>query len=353
MSRAKFFDGLSSQPNEVIYDYDIVNHFILFSHNQINYTWEIANCHLEYSNHQLSISPKNEAGQLFITDSADISAIKHSTKNNSIQFYYQKLVDAGIGVHALIMGAILGLILLANFYIIPAIAEKAVTILPTSYDYMLGESFYDEYLEYEDIDSARTQLAQEFIEEMNFNSDYNYNVTVVESEMVNAFALPNGAIIVYSGLLDRLENYEEFAALLGHEAAHINLRHSMKMLCRNLSTYVFISAIFSDVNGIITVLVDNVHQLQSLTYSRSLEEEADYLSGQTLVFNQIDPVGLKHLFEKLTADSNSYIPEFLRTHPITEKRIEKAEEYIRQNDYLYKKNNRMAIIFESIKSTKP
>lgn len=348
MPTAKYFDGQLTTPFEVIYEYDIVNHLIHFTHHSFNHTWDIQTCALEYANQRLSIAQKDGGGQLFITDPDDIKAIKSSTKNSPFLLYYQKLVDAGMGVHFTIMLGIVGIILFANFYVIPYIAEKAVDLLPTSYDKSLGNTFYDEYLDFETIDSNRTLLAQEFINEMHFNSENEYMVTVVESDQVNAFALPNGAIVVYTGLLDQLETYEEFAALLGHEAAHINLRHSMKMLCRNLSTYIFISAIFSDVNGIVSVLAENAHQLQSLTYSRSLEAEADHLSAITLAENNIDPIGLQHLFEKLAQDSSSYIPEFLRTHPISADRIEKAMSFASKESTTYKTNEELFRIFNQM-----
>mgnify|MGYP003672800969 CR=1 FL=1 len=352
MNTAKYFNGQSTTPFEVVYEYDLVNHLIHFTHHSFSHTWDIQECYLDYSNQQLSISQKNGDGQLFLIDKVDIKAIKSSTKNSTFLLYYQKLIDAGMGAHALIMLGIVGIILFSNFYVIPAVAEKAVDLLPTSYDKSLGNTFYDEYLDYETVDSSRTELAQAFMNELKFDSDNEYIVTVVESNQVNAFALPNGAIVVYSGLLDQLETYEEFAALLGHEAAHVNLRHSMKMLCRNLSTYIFISAIFSDVNGVISVLAENAHQLQSLTYSRSLEEEADHLSAITMVENNIDPVGLQNLFEKLAQDSSSYIPEFLRTHPISEKRIEKAISFAEQESTSYRTNDQLFTIFEKIRLTK-
>lgn len=350
MPLAKFFDGKSSKAFEVIYDYDIVDHSISFTQNSINQTWLIADCNLEFFAHQLSITRQDSDEQLFINDPIVISEIKNSTSNSIFSFYYQKLVDAGIAIHALIMVGILAIILFVNFVILPEIAENAVNLLPISYDQKLGDTFYDEYLDYSDIDSNRTQQAQLFIDEMQFTSDKRYTVTVVESEMVNAFALPNGAIVVYTGLLDQLESHEEFAALLGHEAAHINLRHSMKMMCRNLSSYLFISAIFSDVNGIISVLAENARQLQSLTYSRSLEEEADQESAKILAQNNIDPIGLKNLFDKLAENSSAYIPEFLSTHPISEKRIEQAEKFIQNERYTITDNAELSRIFSLLKN---
>ena len=59
-----------------------------------------------------------------------------------------------------------------------------------------------------------------------------------------------------------MKSYEELVALIGHEATHVNHRHGMKLLCRDLSGYLFVSAILGDANGIMAVITDNVNSLQ-------------------------------------------------------------------------------------------
>ena len=73
--------------------------------------------------------------------------------------------------------------------------------------------------------------------------------SVINSETVNAFALPDGNVVVFTGIIDLMDDYDELAGLIGHEVAHVNNRHSMRMMCRNLAGYIFLSAVLSDVNG--------------------------------------------------------------------------------------------------------
>ena len=72
-----------------------------------------------------------------------------------------------------------------------------------------------------------------------------------------------------------MKSYDQLVALLGHEVSHVNNRHSIKILTRNLAGYMMISLVFSDLNGIMSVLAENAQQLRSLSYSREFEEEAD------------------------------------------------------------------------------
>lgn len=79
--------------------------------------------------------------------------------------------------------------------------------------------------------------------------------------MVNAFALPNGTMVISTGLLERLSYYDELVALLGHEQAHINYRHSMKNICRALSSYILVSILLNDTQGVFAAIIEGVQSI--------------------------------------------------------------------------------------------
>ena len=124
---------------------------------------------------------------------------------------------------------------------------------------------------------------------------------VVDSEIVNAFAIPGGFIVVYSGILDIMEDERELAALLAHEASHINERHSLRMMSRNLSTYLLLSILTGDVGGFSSVIVDNSNMFSTLSFSRGLEQEADLEGLDLMVKSDIDPQGMVELFKKFAS----------------------------------------------------
>ena len=166
---------------------------------------------------------------------------------------------------------------------------------------------------------------------------------------LNAFALPDGNIVVFTGIIDAVENANELSGLIGHEAAHVNKRHSMKMLCRNLSGYLFISAVFNDVNGITAIIGDNIHSLQSMSYSRTFEKEADIEALEILQQNNIDPKGMLLLFDRLESHSVIEIPEFLSSHPITKERSNYIKELITKKKIKIVSNKKTEDLFKKLK----
>jgi predicted Zn-dependent protease len=262
---------------------------------------------------------------------------------------YQRLIELGFKAHLLIALVLLTLIIAGYFFALPGIAEKAAVLIPESYDNQMGQLFFDEFSERSTIDSSKTALLNNYAERLDLKNKKPLKFTVIESSTVNAFALPDGNIIVFTGLLDLMKSHEELAALISHEVVHVNNRHSMKMLCRNLAGYLFISVVLTDVNGIMAVIGDNVHSLQSLSYSRQFEREADTQGLELLAFNQIDPKGMVSLFEGLQSKAELLLPEFLSSHPITRERIDYIEKQIGSKTYSYKKNEQLDELFMKIK----
>jgi predicted Zn-dependent protease len=229
--------------------------------------------------------------------------------------------------------AMLALIVAAYFYLLPPIAEKSAALLPESFDTYLGNAFMSTFINENKIDSSKTVHLEKFAAQINFENTKPLHFSVVESNEVNAFALPNGHIVVYSEILNKMQNSSELAALLAHEAVHVNHRHSTKMLCRNLAGYMLISLIFSDVNGIMAVLADNAQQLHSLSYSRKFEQEADEQGLKILMNNHIDPNGMVQLFTLIEKEEKMAVPKIISTHPLTKERKENMQEIIAKSEY--------------------
>ena len=256
-----------------------------------------------------------------------IGMLRHSGRLS----LYQRLLNGGPGLIVFFTVLIMGLITAGYFKGIPWVAEKAVDVLPAEYDRYIGDTFAETYEMGADVDSVRSRQLNRFAALFDWENTTPLYLVVVQSDQVNAYALPNGRIVIYSGLLDKMEGYEELAGLIGHEVAHINHRHSMKMLTRNLAGALFISVILSDVNGIMTLISENVHTLQTLTYSRKFEREADRSGTLLLIHNRIDPEGMLQLFTRLSEEDPALtVPEFLSTHPYNRERIASIRELIQE-----------------------
>ncbi|WP_192821510.1 M48 family metallopeptidase [Rufibacter sp. LB8] len=236
---------------------------------------------------------------------------------------------------------VVGGLLAAYFLVLPALSGVLVQLLPPSAEVALGQKLYEQMVPASKIDSARSLPANQFLRALAIEADYPLQVTVVKDEKVNAFALPGGHMVIYTGLLDSLQTPEEFAALLGHEFAHAQNRHSLKSLARNFSTYLLVSLVFSDVTGLAAVLLENADKLESLSYSRALEEEADTQAYILLKEKALNPQGLQRLFERLQKaqpTGTDLTPPLLQTHPLTAERLQHLQELRRKHPYPFRKN---------------
>lgn len=342
-----YFDGITSVPNTVEVTVDFRQgylSFLLSEKGEIR--CNLSETRVEYMGSVTSIYfTGSELGFLKIENREFTSHFKKEYAKTGNPGIYQKLINLGFGVHVTIAFFIMVLIVMVYYYVIPWIGENAAGLIHEDYDLKLGNTFYDEYIKHEDVDSVKTAFLEQFASHIDFNNTKQLKFTVVESDEVNAFALPNGRIVVFSGILKDIKSYEELAGLLSHEAIHVNNRHSMKMLCRNLAGYIFISIIFTDVNGIMAVIGENANNLQSLTFSRKFEREADTEGLRLLIKNQIDPEGMVRLFERLQRNTEKLIPEFAKSHPLTQNRLKYIGEMVKTDTAKYGRNAVLDDIF--------
>lgn len=153
--------------------------------------------------------------------------------------------------------------------------------------------------------------------------DLQWQFRVLDSEQINAFALPGGYVYITSGLLYELENEAQLAAILGHEIGHVVERHSVRQLQRAQGAQfipviagVFVGSEAADVAGMAT-------QLGLMSYGRGQEREADY-SGLTYMTRAgYNPQGMVEAMQIMrAAGGDRSPPEFLSTHPDPGNRIE-------------------------------
>lgn len=170
------------------------------------------------------------------------------------------------------------------------------------------------------------------------NSDVKVPVTikVIDSEEVNAFALPGGFFFVNTGLVLRAETEAELAGVMAHEIAHIAARHGTRQATRgqvvNLAT---IPLIFMGgwtgygVRQAASVLIP----IGFLTFSRGFETEADLLGLQYLYKAGYDPTAFVDFFEKLQSDEKrkpGTMAKVFSSHPLTEDRIKGSQKNIQE-----------------------
>ena len=227
---------------------------------------------------------------------------------------------------------VVGLVALVYFWFIPFLAARIANNIPISYEEKLGQSSYDALMQQYKVLPEATKQVNNFFKELHIATRYPVQITVVHDQQSNAFALPGGHIIVYDQLLHEMQHYEELAALLSHEYAHVQLRHTTKTIFRSMGTYMFISLIFGDLGGAGAVVVENANSLKSLQYSRRLEREADLYGLELLEERHINPQGFAWLFNTLKKQNGLQPAEWLSSHPDLDKRIRYIEAHTRQGN---------------------
>ena len=159
-------------------------------------------------------------------------------------------------------------------------------------------------------------------------------IKVIDSDEVNAFALPGGFFYVNSGLILAADNESELAGVMAHEIAHVAARHATRQMTRGqLANLATIPLIF--VGGGIGYAVRSAAgfglPLTFLTFSRGFEAEADYLGLEYMYKAGYDPQSFISFFEKIQATEKKKpgtLAKAFATHPQTPDRIEKSQKEI-------------------------
>lgn len=159
-------------------------------------------------------------------------------------------------------------------------------------------------------------------------------IKVIDSEEVNAFALPGGYFYVNTGLIELAEDEAELAGVMAHEIAHVAARHGTRTATRaQLVQFATIPLLF--IGGWagygIQQAANFAIPMTMLKFSRQFEEEADFLGVQYLYKTGYDPVAMVQFFERLKArekKKKNFVAKAFSSHPMTKSRIRKVQKAI-------------------------
>jgi predicted Zn-dependent protease len=160
-----------------------------------------------------------------------------------------------------------------------------------------------------------------------------WEVTVFDSEDVNAFALPGGKIGVFTGLLKVATTQDQLAAVIGHEVSHVLARHSAERASANIPAQ--IGGAFASAYGVGQLYSMGVSALFLLPYSRSHESEADLLGLDLMASAGFDPRAAVTLWQNMAKAGGEKPPEILSTHPSDETRMHDLNERMKSALELY------------------
>lgn len=208
----------------------------------------------------------------------------------------------------------------------------AVDRIPPAWEQKLGEAAYRDFLLQQSVVregpavTAVHDIVQRLSEKIPDNP-YTFEVAVVKSDVVNAFALPGGYVVVFTGLMKKAESGEEVAGVLSHELNHVLQRHGLERIVKQLGLAAVVTIVLGDQQGLIGLMKQVGVELLTLKFGREQETEADVTGLRLLHRAKIDPAGMIRFFDRLSEQDKERV-EILSTHPMSESRAARLKEEV-------------------------
>ena len=224
---------------------------------------------------------------------------------------------------------------------IPNLGESSTSLFSSEFEYNLGRSWLKAFRR--QAPTVNDPLLYSYLESIVFDlvthsdlQDRRIELVIVDNPNINAFAVPGGVIGVHTGLFQYAQTEDEFATVMAHEIAHLSQRHFSRgvelsqsqspLNIAGLLAGILLAATAGTDAGLAAMTATQAAlQDQQLRYSRANEAEADRVGLRLLYEAGLDPYAAPAMFERMLAStrysSANRLPEFLRTHPLSEKRI--------------------------------
>ncbi len=158
-----------------------------------------------------------------------------------------------------------------------------------------------------------------------------FKILIIKAPFLNAFAMPNGVVYIHTGMLAKMENEAQLAAILGHEMTHFTHRHAIKEIrnAKNKSAFFTIMAIGLPIIGDALGAIGTVASVTG--YSRELETEADREGFKLMINAGYDPQEAVKIFthlKKEIEEEKIVEPFFFGTHPKIQERISNYDSFL-------------------------
>lgn len=334
-AEGRYFDGKSAAPREVVVKFGDASLMILDLQDMPITHWPLATLRdLGAAGPGLSLIPDFGSDErLSISDTDMIEAIRTICPK----------LDEGEPVGgrrwmrvAAWAGLALGSVYLIIFHLLPAISDQLAELIPPEAEAAMGEEMVDEFAKilsgFEEPRFCSSPDGDRALQRMVARAEAVANphlpltVQVLDHEMVNAFALPGGQIVLFRGLIDKADSPEEVAGVLAHEIGHVVNRDPTRIALRSAGSAGLLGLLLGDFTGA-TVTVALSEALLRSGYRREAEAAADDFANEALSAQGLPTKPFAGFFLKLN-DQVGEQPEFmthLATHPDLRGRAEKAK----------------------------
>lgn len=280
-------------------------------------------------------------------------------KNNYQSFFERVMMKQNLITLSI---TILTFIVLQSCSTVPLTGRSQLNMIPSSE--MLSMSFqqYDQFLKENKLSTNQTEVnlvkntgvkiqhaVERYMKENNLSdrlNGYKWEFNLVEDDQVNAWCMPGGKVVVYTGILPVTKDEAGLAVVMGHEIAHAIAEHGNERMSQQLLQQV--GAV-----GLMVAMKEEPAQTQALwlsvygvgttvgimlPYSRTQESEADHLGLIFMAMAGYDPHAAPEFWKRMAASKQGgQPPEFLSTHPSDQTRINDITSWIPEAMKYYKK----------------
>jgi predicted Zn-dependent protease len=213
----------------------------------------------------------------------------------------------------------------------PVTGKRQIVLISESQEIAYGREAHPEVLaqfgrvEDSDLQSYFNRIGQK-LAVLSHRPELEWHFNIVDTPIVNAFALPGGYIYFTREILAYMNNEAELAGVMGHEIGHVTARHSVSQISKSqlFGVGLGLGSVFSPTFSQLSELAQVGVGMLSLKYGRDDERQSDELGVEYMSLGGYDPrelSGFFVVFEQMRADSEQSVPDWLSSHPAPPDRI--------------------------------
>jgi predicted Zn-dependent protease len=163
-----------------------------------------------------------------------------------------------------------------------------------------------------------------------FLKDYRWEYKLVESDQVNAWCMPGGKIVIYTGILPITKNEDGLATVMGHEVSHALLNHGQRRMSAGVLQQLGAEVLSQVTDSSLIVAAYGIGTTVggTLPFSRSNESEADHYGLILMAIAGYNPDEAVPVWERMSALGGGGTPQFLSTHPSDATRIKQLQGWV-------------------------
>lgn len=257
--------------------------------------------------------------------------------------------------------AIMAVVFLHSCSTVPLTGRKQLSMLPESELTTMGIAAYGDFMKQTKVskDNAETRMvkdlagkitgaAEQYLRQNGLESrisDFQWEINLIEDETPNAWAMPGGKMVVYTGILPYTKTPEGLAVVVAHEIAHVVARHGNERMSQGLLIQtggLALSVAMAEKPQATQQLLMAAYGIGStvgisLPFSRTHEYEADYLGLIFMSMAGYNPNVAVEFWERMSALGGARPPEYLSTHPSDQNRIAQIKKLMPEAIKYYKK----------------